>query len=122
MKKTFVRFYYPGSFFSESSDLEVEDRDISKLNIPKNCFCLKFFDIVYGEIDEVETKSGELNYSKNYFIGGKLYTLDEIRKEFPYEDILISNMKLNNWGRLIRCRTKNRQPFDEENDVILEDK
>jgi uncharacterized protein (UPF0128 family) len=123
VRKTYVEFLYPGSFFSESSAKEVKTRDVSKLKVPKNAFGFKFFDILSVVVDadgkKVKLTSEQINVSPMHYYGGKIYTVAELKREFPNNDILISNIEGNGYKKAIRCRTGNWQPF-EETDIFVE--
>ena len=123
VRKTYIEFLYPGSFFSESSTQEVKTRDVSKVKVPKNAFGFKFFDILSVVVDtdgkKVKLTSERINVSPKHYYGGKLYTVAELKREFPNERILISNIEGNGYPKAIRCRTGNWQPF-EKTDVFVE--
>ena len=51
IRKTYVEFQYPGLLFSNISTQEVETRDTSKLDMPKNAFAFNFFDIISMTIE-----------------------------------------------------------------------
>ena len=116
VRKMYIEFLYPGSFFNESSTQEVQTRDLSKIKVPKNAFGFRFFDIISVVVvvdgKKVELTSERTNLSSMNYYGGKLYTLAELKLEFPNERTLISNMECNGWLKVIRCRTGNWQPFE----------
>lgn len=119
---TYVEYIYPGAFFSESGVQKVTDRDISKLDIPDGAFAFKFFDIIFTKTeDDVAMQSDHLNISGKHYIGGKLYTVDEVKRDFPDSRTLISNLVGNGHTGAIHCRTGNWQPFDEGDIYIEED-
>ena len=68
---------------------------------------------------KVKLTSERINVSPMRYYGGKLYTVAELKREFPNERILISNIEGNGYDKAIRCRTGNWQPF-EETDVFVE--
>jgi hypothetical protein len=123
VRKTYIEFLYPGSFVAESSTKEVKTREVSKVKVPKSAFGFKFFDILSVVVDadsrKVQLTSERINMSPMHYYGGKLYTLAEVEREFPQNDTLVQNMKGNGWGKVIRCRTGNWQPF-EDVDVFVE--
>lgn len=116
MTKHFIEFYYPGSFFPETSVLEIKSRK-DKLDIPKQCYGYMFFDI-----EEIETKGEKLtgnrkNQSGMTFIGQK-YTVEEIKKEFPDNRILISNIENNGYLFAVKTRCGNWQPVGKKDKVL----
>jgi hypothetical protein len=122
VRKTYIEFLYLGSFFNESSTQEVKTRDVSKVKVPKNAFGFKFFDILSVVVDadgkKVQLTSERINVSPMHYYGGKLYTVAEIKREFPNEHTLIRNIE-GNYPKAIRCRTGNWQPFRKA-DVFVE--
>ena len=124
IRKPYVEFLYPGSFFSESSTSKVTSRDTSKLKVPKNAFGFKFFDIlsVVVEADgkQIELTSERLNLSPMHYYGGKLYTVAELKRDFPNNSTLISNVEGNGYAKAIKCRTGNWQTFDETDIFVAE--
>lgn len=124
--KTYVEFLYPGSFFSESSSLEVKDRDTINLKIPELAFCFYFYDVKEQEITtdwgEIQTlKSKMENVSGKYYIDGEVLTYEDVVKldsgSSQYR-ILLCNMKTNSILRVVLCRTGNIQPF-EDSDLLF---
>lgn len=119
VRKTYVEFLSPGSIFNEGSAKEVKTRDVSKLKVPKNAFGFKFFDILSVVVDadgkKVKLTSEQINESPTHYYGGKIYTIAELKREFP--DI-VSNFEDNGYKKAIHCRTGNWQPF-EKTDVYV---
>jgi len=110
-KRTYVEFFYPGTFFDESSVREVASRNVKKLSVPERAFAFQFFDVMSTEEGGIEMKSKRLNISPMYYYGGRVMTLDEVRQEMPKAETLISNMQINRFKRVIKCRTGNFKPF-----------
>ena len=123
VRKTYIKFLYQGSIYSESSTREVKSRDVSKVKVPKNAFGFEFFDILSVVVDadgkKIQLKSKRINASPMHYYGGKLYAVAELEREFPNERILISNIKASDNQKAIRCRTGNWWPF-EKTDVFVE--
>lgn len=124
IRKHFVQFLYPGTFFSEDSSKEVADRDPAKVEVPQGAFCFSFYDQIVGVAieggKEIPVSSGALDRSPKYYYGGKVYTVEKLKEEFPNERILISNVEGNGYKRAIKCRTGNWQPL-EDSDVFIEE-
>lgn len=119
---TYVEFFFPGSLFAESTTKKVKTRDVSKIKVPKNAFRFRFFDKhIYSEtIDEIELKNEKVtNESPVYYYGGKVYTIAELKREFPNEKTLIGNIESYKCKKAICCRTGNWQPFG-ETDILIE--
>ena len=118
MIKTYATFYHPGSFFPEETTREVVSRDVDALRpFPPSAFAVVFYDLVEGEIDGVEVSSIPRNYSKRVYIGGEVFTLDQLPDDDKHHR-LRSNAECNGWPALIRCRTGNWQPFREGETVV----
>ena len=117
VRKTYIEFLYATPIFRESSIKEVRGRDLSKVKVPKGALGFKFFDILSMVVEadggQVELTSRRINESPMHYYGGKLYTVAELKHEFPNEHILIDNFEYNNHKLAIRCRTGNLQPFEE---------
>ena len=103
IKKHFVVFYSPGTFVCETSKLNIDSWDVDKAvemsygvkerhgALP---FAFKFF--TYGRKKE-DLNSKVIDKSPMYYLGGNVYTLEEIKAQNNPEDrILISNMECNN--------------------------
>jgi hypothetical protein len=122
VRRTYVEFLYPGMLFGESSTQEVNTRDLSKVKVPKNTFGFKFFDILSVVVDadgkKVPLTSERTNVSPVHYYGGKIYTVAELKREFPNDDILIGNIEGNGYKKAIRCRTGDWRPF-KETDILV---
>ena len=49
---------------------------------------------------------------------GKVYTLKEVKKQFPKLKTLIRNIEGNNYKKVIKTRCGNWQPFERGDKVI----
>lgn len=126
-----AKYWLPGSFFSEDESRELPERTIEAAvaAAPEYAFAFKFYDTA---ILDFEFDAGlwrvlpiPQNESGKHYIGGTVYTMDELRdlayaegKPGSY-DILISNVRQYD-GKAIRCRTGNWQPF-EDGDVLVDE-
>jgi hypothetical protein len=119
MLKHYVEFLYPGILFSDTSEDEVETRDIHKLEIPEYSFGFRFFDreqtILDGEVLTGKSK----NYS-NWYYYGKVMTIDDVKEQEPDQRILISNMENNDYKRIVRTKFGQSIPVQDEDVVIGE--
>lgn len=127
MKKRFVRFYSPGTFVSEMTEKEVKSWDTQEAmrmaddigerhGATPYGFC--FFTRSRGpnDLDSKITKTSNM-----YYLGGTIYSLKEVKKEMPKEQILISNMECNGWKHVIVNNNSWQitRPFDKEKDTLL---
>lgn len=129
--KHHARYALPGSFLNESDSRELSDRSIDAAiaRAPESAFAFVLYDT--AEIDFeydpalFRVSPRPQNESGKHYIGGEVFTPDELRQLAAQEgephkyDVLIANVEGNRWGRAIRCRTGNWQPF-EEGDVLVE--
>jgi uncharacterized protein (UPF0128 family) len=76
--------------------------------------------VVDADGKQVELTSERLNLSPMHYYGGKLYTVAELKRDFPNNSTLISNVEGNGYAKAIKCRTGNWQPFDKTDIFIAE--
>ncbi|MBN2459613.1 hypothetical protein JXB28_04985 [Candidatus Woesearchaeota archaeon] len=118
-KADYVEFLFPGFFVIESEARRVGSRDVKGLKIPDECFGFLFF-----ERTEHITNSGELiagapkNYSGVYYPGGKVMSLDDVKRQVSDPKTLIYNMRNKNYQSVVKTRKGNFQPFRLEDRVI----
>jgi len=121
--KTFVEFKYPGSFFSETSSKEVDDRDPGNVEVPEGAFAFTFYDQIVGTAKSCgkdhRVNSLPFNRSGVFYCGGEVLSLAQVKALPGDHSILVGNMERNKWEHVIKCRTGNFQPF-ENGDVFLE--
>jgi hypothetical protein len=129
--KHHARYALPGSFLNESDSRELSDRsaDAAVARAPERAFAFVLYDT--AEVDfEYDPNLFRVtprpqNESGRHYIGGETFTPDELRQLATDEgepgkyDVLIANVEGNGWGRAIRTRAGNWQPF-EEGDVLVE--
>lgn len=128
MKKHFITFYSPGTFVAEETTKPVEKWDVDTAVELAKTIKERHGAVPYGfrfstrertakQLDSKVTKTSAL-----YWLGGKVETLEEIKKrKLPSEKILLSNMECNGWDRVITNTNswKWTQPL-EKNDVVLD--
>lgn len=113
MIKHYVRFILKGEIFNNYKTDEVESRDLNHIKIPDDAIAYFFFDRNF-EDNEI---SDPINVSPIIYIGIK-YTLEEIKKDFPEEKILISNLEKNGCKTAVRTINGNWQ-FLRKKDITL---
>lgn len=108
VKKHFVQYMSPGTFFSETSEVEVPKWDIDlaikkargiKERYGATPYGFRF--LTYGrgarDLDSKVIKSSNI-----YYLGGKIETYVEVcKRNDPKEDILRSNMKSNGYDKIV---------------------
>jgi len=118
--KTYARLYYAGVIVAETSDREVETRDIDSLDVSNMCYAVQFYDQdedvveVFGKKKLV--KDDPKNWSPLYYFGGKIVTAKDARIE-GYST-LADNMKRNGWEQAVM--TKHGQAFPIQGDQKVE--
>lgn len=122
--QTWVKFLFPGAFFSEDSSEKVSSRDISELVIPEGAFAFSFHDVTtqvakLEDGTEIPHKTGQENKSGMFYPGGiKLGSMD-VGYLHGDNRILLDNMRSNGWKHVVKTRVGNFQPFDDSIDTIL---
>ncbi len=119
MTKHYLKTYYPGSFFPETSAKEVKKRDVL-VDLPKGAYAYQYYDVEEVTKNKEILRGKEKNRSPMYF-AGKVYTIRELEEAYPNKRILISNIKGNGWNKVIKTIRGNWQPFSNE-DILLNSK
>jgi hypothetical protein len=128
LKQHYVIFHSPGTFVAEQTSKPVEAWDPAvavdmareikeRYGATPYGFCF----VTRGREDN-ELDSREIARSNFYYLGGRVETLEEIkRRADPKESVLLTNMECNGYDRVIVNENSWRwtQPL-QESDVILE--
>lgn len=118
MLKHFVEFLYPGLWDQcEYSHEEIAERKPELVTVPNEAFAYRFYDQVQAVVDGELLKGERKNYS-GYTYFGKVYTLEEVKKEFPNLTNLISDMEGYGWFRVVRSRRGDWRPLAKGDTVI----
>ena len=117
--RTFVYFDLPGALFPEEIVRPVEDRDVSRLDIPEHVYAFRFFDVTSVETSTGEVLRGAAKNPSPRYIFGKVFTLDELKREHSDKGILISNIEQKKTQKAVLCPTGNWQALLED-DIVLE--
>lgn len=136
MRKHYVTFMSPGSFFSESAikpiaewsprlAVEMAETILERYNAKPYGFYfttrLSAAPVSDGEGGSLNVEEKEIARSGPHFLGGKLRTLDEVVAENnTKEDILRSNMRCNGCWIVIENTNswKSTMPFEESAVVV----
>jgi len=120
MLKHYVEYLYPGIIVSETSVNEIPERDVSKVDIPANCFGFRFFDRTVTVMDG-ETLTGDMKNVSGWHYQGEKMTLEQVKATYGNDgehNILISNME--NYGYAAIVKTKFGQFFPvRDGDTII---
>lgn len=108
MKKNFVTFFSPGTFFSEETTKEIDEWNVDlAMEMAKDIY-ERYDAKPYGfkfytrERNENDFDSKETNRSGLFYLGGKVFTVKELEdKNDPEDSILIMNMKGNGYDRCV---------------------
>ena len=121
--KTYIEFLYPGSPYCNTSTHGVKTRDVPNVNVPENAFGFKFFDTLSTVIDvgnrNMQFTSERISVSPMYYYGGKVYTVEELKREIPNEHTIIRNIEGEGCKKAIKCRAGAWLPF-KETDILIE--
>lgn len=138
MRKEYVTFISPGTFMSEYTTRAIATRDVAEAVLMSqrvveryNARPFAFYfstmsehaPIPDGEGGTLNVEPKEVDRSGNYFLGGVLLTLDELKARHDSSlRILIDNMESNGWPVVIEnCNSwKSVQPFKEKDCVVDE--
>lgn len=108
MKKHFVTFFSPGTFFAEETTKPIDKWNINEAMKMAHSITERYSATPYGfqfstrERADDELDSKATKKSGMYFLGGKIETIAEVEaRDDLSEHILLSNMKCNGWNRII---------------------
>ncbi len=128
MKKHFVVFDSPGTFFYETSEVAIDSWDVEKAKglargiterYGAKPFRFKF--VTMGREDD-ELDSYQIAKSCFYYLGGVIRTLEEVKAENnPDEHILRGNMESNGWNRVItNTNSWKTTQYLNDDDIVLD--
>lgn len=119
-----VERFYPGVICCESDTVTVKSKDPKKYKnrMPKECDCFRFFDSFEEDFTPQKgkpfTHKVAENYSPMYFPDGEILTLAQVKKYYPDLTILISNMKSNRYKTVVKTRSGQFRPANDDYEVI----
>lgn len=128
MTADFVTFFSPGTFVHEDTTKKIASWDVEKacemargIKERRNATPFAFQFSTRGREDH-ELDSKVVKRSGMYYLGGKVETIDDVKKRNdPKEEILLSNMRCNGWKKIITNTNSWRvtQPLL-DGDVVLD--
>ena len=126
MKAHFVTFYSPGTFVAEQTTKPINSWDVQKACKMARKIVERYdakpyaFTFSTRERGAKDLDSKETKRSGRYFLGGRIMTLDEVKKEMPDQTILITNMEINKFEKIVVNDNSWRsvQPLG-KNDTVL---
>lgn len=107
MKKHFVTFLSPGTFVHEETTEPIDSWDIGEAikrsrSIKERYNAKPFaFQFSTRARTDKDLDSKEVKRSGRYYLGGRVLTLAQVKKEMPNEKILIGNMECNKWHNIV---------------------
>ncbi len=127
MKAHFVSFLSPGTFVHEETTKPIESWDVEKAKEMARGITERHDATPFGfrfstrERKDDELDSKVVKRSGCYYLGGRVMTLADVKREMPNEHILIGNMECNGYDRIIVNTNswKIVQPLNAD-DVVLE--
>lgn len=112
----YIEMLRTGAPISKSIVEKIPQRDASDIIIPNDVFAYRFFDRTENTINGKIMRSRRKNVSPmTYF--GNVYSLKEIKEQFPDLKNLIRNMLTNNYKKAIKTDLGNWQPY-RDGDVV----
>jgi|SRR6185369_12565596 len=127
MKKHFVTFLSPGTFVAEETTKEIDSWDVDKAMEMSGQIIERHNALPYGfyfttlERGDEDFNPRQTSKSGMYYLGGDVLTVDDLKAQNDSSnDILISNMEINGWHKVVVNRNSWSwtQPL-EEGDVVL---
>ena len=103
MERIYLQKMYPGIIVSETSDVDITDTGMPEF-VENGCYAYRLYKRTVSMVDGEELLGKKRDYSGTVFLGGRVYSLDEVKREKPNERILISNMEINDWEYVVETR------------------
>ena len=120
--KHYVKFFYQEAFVGEDTSVEVEYRmgigSILRLDECKSAYAFQTYERDYLVKNGKDYK-GDIKKHKYYYIDGKVYSLEQAKKQLPNNETLIANMTCNKWKYVIQTRYGWMFPFEKEDGNVL---
>jgi hypothetical protein len=116
--KYFVRFFARGFKFDVGWSVERANAD-EPIKLDENAYGYQCYEkdcIVDGKLEHLVGKAknlGPMHYA------GTVYTLEEVKEQFPKLDTLIGDMESNQYRKVVKTPQGNWKPF-EDGDVLIE--
>lgn len=117
MKQNYIEWLYPGVICSESISEKVDER-ILPLEYPKHAFGFRFYDRTEVKTEDGENLYGKADHYTDWYYLGAALSFEEIKQKYPSEKILIDNMRINKYDRVVKTIHGQFMPL-KKNDVVL---
>ena len=119
-----VTFYSPGTFFLETSTLEIQEWDVDQalrlaFNVTERHGARPFSFRFNTEEDGKPVATSPL-----YYIGGRIRTLADVEADnLPNEEVLRWNMRNNGIARVIETNTSYKHTSElKDDDIVLDER
>ena len=124
-KYVVAKYWMPGSFLAETTSKKLDSWDLDeavekapdKGPYGPGAYAFELIQYVTTNVEGFEVIPKEIAHSGTYFLGGTIYTIDDIKREVPNSSILISNMEGNGWLKVIKTNCGTFQPFTEKDRI-----
>lgn len=122
--QSYVEYMIGGRFFGEEESKAIAERtdDEALANLPRMAYAYRFYDLrtLSGKLENGEPieKSTRENVSGWHYPDAETFNADRIAALKGYHEILLSNMRCNDWPLVVRTRLGTWQPFN-DGDVIV---
>lgn len=120
--KHFAEYLFPGFLFAEETTRELTKRSVAEgfNNAPEGAYCFTLYDTEEAPDlgSDFNVTAKRKNVSGRFYLGGRVYTLEQVKAMGEEYRILAANMRGNGWERAIRCITGNWQPFTDDDLLI----
>jgi hypothetical protein len=125
MKKHFVTFYSPGTFFNEESTYPIDAWDVEKAKIMAASVKERYNATPFGfqfstrERSDKDLDSKATKRSNMYFLGGEIESLEQVKARGA--NVLVMSMEGDGWSHVITNKNSWQitQPF-KPGDVVLQ--
>lgn len=127
IEQNFVTFVSPGTFVHEKTTKKIKSWDVNKaiemarrINERHNATPHSFYFATRRNDGEMDSK--EVKKSCTYFLGGEVFSLEQIKARGNDSDgTLIFNMECNNIARVIENKNSWKDTLElKDDDVVLE--
>lgn len=128
MEQHFVEFLSPGTFFSESSEKQIDSWDVKKAKKFAKNITERYGAKPYGfrfktrSRTDADLDSKVTAVSGMYYLGGDILSYDDVKnRNDPKDDILLSNMRNNRYKFIIENRNSYlfTGAFDPDKDKVV---
>lgn len=110
-----LKFYSPNVFVADTENVEVDELPAPEnVAFPDDAYCFE----MYKREDVIDGKSVYMGKAEQvgftyYHPNSKVETLEQVKRNPKATNILITNMQVNEWNKIVWTRWGNfPQPFD----------